>query len=71
MTTTTEDKVKPMASDQLPTDKLMDMLYQMMLIRRFEERTMQAYQQAKIGGFLPHLHRPGGHRRGGDRCSQG
>ena len=36
---------------QLPADKLVDMLYQMMLIRRFEERTMQAYQQAKIGGF--------------------
>ena len=30
---------------------LLDMLDKMMLIRRFEERTMQAYQQAKIGGF--------------------
>ena len=30
---------------------LLDMLSRMMLIRRFEERTMQAYQQAKIGGF--------------------
>ncbi|GAB4111125.1 MAG: pyruvate dehydrogenase (acetyl-transferring) E1 component subunit alpha [Phycisphaeraceae bacterium] len=49
--TTTEDKVKPEADHSLPAPKLMDMLYQMMLIRRFEERTMQAYQQAKIGGF--------------------
>ncbi|MEE9405060.1 MAG: thiamine pyrophosphate-dependent enzyme [Algisphaera sp.] len=35
----------------LNDEKLHDMLYSMMLIRRFEERTMQAYQQAKIGGF--------------------
>ncbi len=48
---TTEDKVNTTASNSLATEKLMDMLYQMMLIRRFEERTMQAYQQAKIGGF--------------------
>jgi pyruvate dehydrogenase E1 component alpha subunit len=32
-------------------ETLLDMLRRMMLIRRFEERTMQAYQQAKIGGF--------------------
>ena len=48
---TTEDTVTTQTSNNLPKDKLMDMLYQMMLIRRFEERTMQAYQQAKIGGF--------------------
>jgi pyruvate dehydrogenase E1 component subunit alpha len=48
---TTEDKVNTTASHSLPKEKLVDMLYQMMLIRRFEERTMQAYQQAHIGGF--------------------
>ena len=44
-------EVAPDVTADPPADKLMDMLYQMMLIRRFEERTMQAYQQAKIGGF--------------------
>lgn len=38
-------------SRKLPREKLLEMLYSMMLIRRFEERTMQSYQQAKIGGF--------------------
>ncbi len=38
-------------SDGLGDEKLHQLLYDMMLIRRFEERTMQAYQQAKIGGF--------------------
>ena len=40
---------KPSAS--LSNDRLLKLLGDMMLIRRFEERTMQAYQQAKIGGF--------------------
>src|SRR5207249_9976166 len=31
------------------------LLYQMLLIRRFEERASQAYQQQKIGGFC-HLY---------------
>lgn len=35
----------------LSNEQLLKMLSDMMLIRRFEERTMQAYQQAKIGGF--------------------
>lgn len=35
----------------LTAEQLSSLLYDMMLIRRFEERTMQAYQQAKIGGF--------------------
>jgi len=48
---TTEDSVNTPASHSLPDEKLVDLLYQMMLIRRFEERTMQAYQQAHIGGF--------------------
>ena len=35
----------------LPKERLHDFLKSMMLIRRFEERTMQAYMQQKIGGF--------------------
>ena len=38
-------------SDALPDATLLDWLYKMQLIREFETRTMQAYQQAKIGGF--------------------
>jgi pyruvate dehydrogenase E1 component alpha subunit len=44
------------ASGQAPTadlapPRLQRLLYDMMLIRRFEERTMQAYMQQRIGGF--------------------
>lgn len=35
----------------LSQEQLHQLLYDMMLIRRFEEKTMQAYQQTKIGGF--------------------
>ena len=37
-----------------PMDKkvLMDLLYQMLLIRRFEEKAAEMYAQGKIGGFL-------------------
>jgi pyruvate dehydrogenase E1 component alpha subunit len=35
----------------LPKETLVKWLYDMQLIREFENRTMQAYQQAKIGGF--------------------
>ncbi len=38
-------------SDQLDDQRLLELLYDMMLIRRFEERTMQSYMQQKIGGF--------------------
>lgn len=38
-------------ADQLPKEVLIKWLYDMQLIREFENRTMQAYQQAKIGGF--------------------
>lgn len=38
-------------SDKLPDETLNQWLYDMQLIREFESRTMQAYQQAKIGGF--------------------
>jgi pyruvate dehydrogenase E1 component subunit alpha len=36
---------------ELPKEVLVKWLYDMQLIREFENRTMQAYQQAKIGGF--------------------
>ncbi len=38
-------------TDQLSDDTLRKWLYDMQLIREFETRTAQAYQQAKIGGF--------------------
>jgi len=38
-------------TDQLPDETLIRWLRDMQLIREFETRTMQAYQQAKIGGF--------------------
>lgn len=38
-------------SDHLSDETLIKWLYDMMLIREFELRTMAAYQQAKIGGF--------------------
>lgn len=42
---------KPRLSDSLPDEMLMQWLRDMQLIREFELRTAQAYQQAKIGGF--------------------
>ncbi len=45
------DVAKARPSLQLSTERKLKFLGDMMLIRRFEERTMQAYQQAKIGGF--------------------
>src|SRR5687768_8015990 len=42
-------------SAQLPDATLIEWLRQMLLIREFENRTAQAYQQAKIGGFC-HLY---------------
>ena len=38
-------------ASSLPASELVDWLRQMMLIREFEVRTMQAYQNRKIGGF--------------------
>jgi pyruvate dehydrogenase E1 component alpha subunit len=40
---------------QLDTDTLKAWYREMLLVRRFEERARQAYQQGKIGGFL-HLY---------------
>ncbi|MCC7147281.1 MAG: pyruvate dehydrogenase (acetyl-transferring) E1 component subunit alpha [Phycisphaeraceae bacterium] len=42
-------------SDRLDAAALLSMLGEMLLIRRFEERCAQSYQQAKIGGFC-HLY---------------
>ncbi|HYE62082.1 MAG TPA: pyruvate dehydrogenase (acetyl-transferring) E1 component subunit alpha [Phycisphaerales bacterium] len=45
----------PRPSDSLPASTFMKWLRDMYLIREFENRTAQAYQQAKIGGFC-HLY---------------
>lgn len=37
---------------ELGKDRLMDMLYQMLLIRNFEIRAEEAYRHGKVGGFL-------------------
>ena len=52
-TDTTADKGEASGrpSDGLSNDTLLEWLRRMQLIREFESRTMQAYQQAKIGGF--------------------
>ena len=54
-TVTSEKKAGRFLSDALDTSALLRMLGQMMLIRRFEERCAQSYQQAKVGGFC-HLY---------------
>ena len=36
-------------------EEQLDLFYQMVLIRRIEEKAMELYQQGKIGGFL-HLY---------------
>jgi pyruvate dehydrogenase E1 component alpha subunit len=60
-TATTDQPAQGAAADQtsrdetpdhgLSAEQLLDLLASMMRIRRFEERCMQSYQQAKIGGF--------------------
>ena len=45
----------PKAADLLPATTLVEWLRAMLLIREFENRCGQAYQQAKIGGFC-HLY---------------
>ncbi|MFI4892262.1 MAG: pyruvate dehydrogenase (acetyl-transferring) E1 component subunit alpha [Phycisphaerales bacterium JB058] len=49
--TAAQGNSKSRLSDKLPDAKLLEWLRSMQLIREFETRTMQAYQQAKIGGF--------------------
>lgn len=53
MTAATAEQDPP--KDTEANDRLREFLYQMMLIRRFEERTGQAYTQGKVRGFL-HLY---------------
>lgn len=55
MTTVSSQKDIRRPSDMLDGLALLQLLEQMMLIRRFEERCAQSYQQAKIGGFC-HLY---------------
>ena len=56
MTSATSQKnAQGRLAEQLDPSVLLRMLQQMMLIRRFEERCAQSYQQAKIGGFC-HLY---------------
>jgi len=59
MTTTHAPRSRPAAggrpSDALPPSTLVQWLRDMYLIREFENRCAQAYQQAKIGGFC-HLY---------------
>ncbi len=50
-TAATESKASDPPATDLGPDQLLQKLYDMMLIRRFEERTMQSYMQQKIGGF--------------------
>lgn len=51
MTTVTQTSKTTRPSDALDAPALLRLLEQMVLIRRFEERTAQSFQQAKIGGF--------------------
>ena len=53
MTTATDAKrdVRSAADDLPSKERQIEMLDRMLLIRRFEERCAQSYQQAKIGGF--------------------
>ena len=48
---TTPNSKNPAAAAKLPDETLTKWLRDMMLIREFEVRTMQAYQDKKIGGF--------------------
>ncbi|MDX1681926.1 MAG: pyruvate dehydrogenase (acetyl-transferring) E1 component subunit alpha [Phycisphaeraceae bacterium] len=54
MTTTTDD-TRSRIAEELGRDRLLELLSDMMMIRRFEERSAAGYQQAKIGGFC-HLY---------------
>jgi pyruvate dehydrogenase E1 component alpha subunit len=47
------ETVAPAEKRPLPDKKvLIDLLYQMLLVRRFEEKAAEMYAQGKIGGFL-------------------
>ena len=51
----TTDFANSPVNKQLSADQKIDLYEQMVRIRRFEERSLRAYQQGKIGGFL-HLY---------------
>jgi pyruvate dehydrogenase E1 component alpha subunit len=51
-TTTTKPTAEENLAAQLPAETLTKWLRDMLLIREFEVRCMQAYQDRKIGGFL-------------------
>ena len=51
MTTATSPITEARLSNAIPKAIVLQMLEQMLTIRRFEERTQQAYQGQKIGGF--------------------
>jgi len=55
MTTTPANNTPQRPCASLDANALLGLLSQMMLIRRFEERCAQSYQQAKVGGFC-HLY---------------
>ena len=55
MTATTDQHPGRRRDVDLSTSRCLEMLSRMMLIRRFEQRTAQSYQQARIGGFC-HLY---------------
>ena len=50
-----EEEIGQVGLDGVPRDKLLEMLRRMVLSRRFEEKTAEAYQTGKIGGFC-HLY---------------
>jgi pyruvate dehydrogenase E1 component alpha subunit len=51
----TEDEIMQGDLQGIPRDRLLEMLRWMVLSRRFEEKTAEAYQTGKIGGFC-HLY---------------
>ncbi len=50
-----EEEIRQDGLEGIPRQKLMEMLRWMVLSRRFEEKTAEAYQMGKIGGFC-HLY---------------
>ncbi|WRQ87720.1 pyruvate dehydrogenase (acetyl-transferring) E1 component subunit alpha [Actomonas aquatica] len=54
-TTTITDAAKAAINAQLSADEKIELYRKMVRIRRFEERSLRAYQSKKIGGFL-HLY---------------
>ena len=55
LSTDSEDFASAPINSQLSEEKKIELYQQMVQIRRFEERSLRAYQQGHIGGFL-HLY---------------